>query len=105
MSSVKYYDIFWLSIPLKIPLSSYLFFQDLSPVADQEDPDGWQEEQDEVGPVELVLNHGGREEVAEHDDKNDAGDHMDEHSKAEDVINFRGQGPEVGMQGPQNVQL
>ena len=48
---------------------------------DEENPDCGQDEENEVRPVELLIEHGGREEVAEHHHKDDARNHVDQNLK------------------------
>jgi len=48
---------------------------------DEENPDCGQDEENEVRPVELLIKHGGRKEVAEHHHKDDARNHVDQNLK------------------------
>ena len=53
----------------------------LSPVSNEKEPDCRQDGEDEVGPVVLqgaAVQRGGREEVAEQDQVNDARDDVDQ---------------------------
>lgn len=60
-------------------------------------PDCRQDEEDEVRPVELLVQHGGREEVAEHDDRNHAGDQVHQDLEPQQVVCLMGQGCQIGV--------
>ena len=74
-------------------------------MSNQEDPDSGQDAEDKVGPVELLIKHGGREEVSEHDDEDDAGDDVDQDLESQKVIDLISQRSQVGVDSSQNVQL
>lgn len=82
-----------------------LLFQKLSPVTDQENPHCGQQEQHQIGPIELLIDHRGREEVAEHDHENDAGDYLNQNLESQKVIRLMGQGVQIGVNSSQNIQL
>ena len=65
--------------------STNLTFQHLSPVSDEENPDGRQDAEDEVRPVELLVEHGGWEEVAKHHHEDHARDHVDQNLEIENI--------------------
>jgi hypothetical protein len=71
----------------------------------QEDPDGRQDAENEVRPVELLVEHGSREEVSEHNDEDDTGNDVDQDLESQKVIDLVGQRSQVGVDSPQNVQL
>ena len=83
----------------------YLLLKYLPPVPNQEYFDCREEAEDEVRPVELLVHHGRGEEVAEHDDEDDAGDQVDQDLEAEQVVHLQGQGVQVCVDPAENVQL
>ena len=74
-------------------------------MSDEEYFDRREEREDEVRPVELLVHHGRREEVAEHDHEDDARDQVDQDLEPEQVVHLVGQRVQVGVDAPQDVQL
>lgn len=74
-------------------------------MSNEEYADGGQDGEDEVGPVELLVEHGGREEVAKHDDVDDAGDEVHEDLEPEQVVDLVGKGRQVRVDAAEDVQL
>ena len=83
----------------------YLLLQGLPPVSDEEQPDGGQDGEDEVGPVELVPEARAGEEVAEHDEVDDGGDDVEEDLEAEQVVHLAAQAVQVRVDAAHDVQL
>ena len=83
----------------------YLLLQGLPPVSDEEQPDGGQDGEDEVGPVELVPEARAGEEVAEHDEVDDGGDDVQEDLEAEQVVHLAAQAVQVRVDAAHDVQL
>ena len=84
---------------------SGLLLQKLSPVTDQENPQCGQQEQNQIGPIEFIIDHRGREKVAEHDHEDDAGDDLDQNLESQKMIRLMSQGVQIGVNSSQNVQL
>lgn len=74
-------------------------------MSNEENLDCRQDKENQIRPIELLVNQSCGKEVSEHDDEDDAGDDVHQDLESHQVVAFVGKGVQIGVDSAKDVKL